>query len=320
MPERHEVTVYDHDDDLVETVASFVADGLDAGEHVVVVATPAHRAALARALARLGAQVGDAVARGAYVPLDAAETLATFFVGGELDEALFERTIGGVIDAAGSGGHAVRAFGEMVALLWDDGNAAASIELEGMWNRLALRREFSLLCGYPTRALEGHPDLVHVDGVCRVHSRLIAPSSYTSGSAPADAPLGDVEPLTDAASRVFVTAPAAVPAARRWVKTTLAAWQQEGVLADAELVASELATNVVRHAGSAFRVLLDRTPQGVRLSFEDLTPQRPTLRSPSLDSLGGRGVAMVALVAADYGHRTTPDGKVVWAEFATSAA
>jgi hypothetical protein len=42
----------------------------------------------------------------------------------------------------------IRAYGEMVDLLWKDGRSAASIKLEMLWNRLAGTHDFSLLCGY----------------------------------------------------------------------------------------------------------------------------------------------------------------------------
>ena len=42
----------------------------------------------------------------------------------------------------------VRAFGEMVDLLWKDGNADAAIRLEELWNELATKYQYSLLCGY----------------------------------------------------------------------------------------------------------------------------------------------------------------------------
>jgi anti-sigma regulatory factor (Ser/Thr protein kinase) len=306
---RHEVGLYDSEQDLVLAVVEFVERGVASGECAVVVATAAHRAAIESLLLEQGVDLSALLTCGAYRPLDAADTLACFSVADGLDEPLFEATIGGVLDDAASGGQSVRVFGEMVALLWGDGRALEAIELEEMWNRLAGRREFTLLCGYPTAAVEDHADLQVVNDVCRVHAQLIAPASYDAPPAVADAP-----------SRVFVRSAAAVPAARYWVTATLAAWGESAVLEDAALVASELATNAVRHAESAFRASLSRTVRGIRLEFEDLAARRPSLSQPGLESHGGRGLALISALATDFGHRQTATGKVVWAELVASAA
>jgi anti-sigma regulatory factor (Ser/Thr protein kinase) len=308
---RHEVALYDRDDDLIQRIGSYAIAGLDAGEQVLIIATPGHRAALDRLL---GARAADAAAAGTYRSLDAAETLATFHGKEGFDEDLFELSIGSLIDDASRGGRGVRAYGEMVALLWSDGDPAAAIQLEELWNAMARHRDFALLCGYPTHAVERHQHLADVDDVCRTHTRIVPPRSYDSPGLP------PAEPSGDEVSRVFLAAAAAVPAARRWVRATLAEWGEDDLVPDATLVASELATNVVRHAASAFRVSIARGEGQVRLEIEDLAPAEPVLRRTADFSTGGRGVPLVAAVTVRYGHERTPTGKVVWAEFASTAA
>lgn len=314
---QHVVTVYDRDDDLTAAVAQHVAEGLDAGERVVVLATPAHRAAVRALLKQQGTDGRRAVDSGRYLDVDAAEALSAFVTGGRIDEARFEDTIGGLLDRAAAGGHAVRVFGEMVALLWADGDAALAVELEGQWNRLAQQREFSLLCGYPTAALEAHPELTEVDGVCRAHSLVQPPDSYMAGVAAQRRPEADV-------SRVFVAVPSAVRAARHWVRVVLADAGHDAIddrlVDDVAMVASELATNAVRHAVSAFRATIVRADAGLRLVVEDLSAAGPTVRAADDDRLGGRGVAIVAQLSQAWGHTRTASGKVVWAEFAVPAA
>ena len=67
----------------------------------------------------------------------------------------------------------MRIYGEMVAVLWDQGNVAAAIELERLWNDLAIRHPFSLLCAYPTSAFHTDAGAEQFLQVCAQHSAVI---------------------------------------------------------------------------------------------------------------------------------------------------
>src|SRR3954464_13847683 len=79
---NHFVQFYESDEFLVDSVASYIGAGIISGEGAVVIATPDHRRAIAKKLAAQGIGVEDAQARGQYIALDAAETLAEFMVDG----------------------------------------------------------------------------------------------------------------------------------------------------------------------------------------------------------------------------------------------
>jgi hypothetical protein len=81
---------------------------------------------------------------GQYASLDAAATLSQFMVDGEPSPGRFTEIVGSIIARAANGRRRVRIFGEMVALLWADGNWAAAIRLEALWNDLARTHSFSL--------------------------------------------------------------------------------------------------------------------------------------------------------------------------------
>ena len=87
----------------------------------IVIATPEHRLEFETRLGQAGVDLAAARDDGSYLALDAAQTLSELMAADQLDGAAFDRVIGTVIAAAGAGGRPVRAFGEMVALLWDDG-------------------------------------------------------------------------------------------------------------------------------------------------------------------------------------------------------
>jgi signal transduction histidine kinase/CheY-like chemotaxis protein len=73
----------------------------------------------------------------------------------------------------------VKAFGEMVALLWSEGNYAGAVRLEELWNDLQKAHSFSLFCAYPMNALGGENLGESLHGVCNTHSRVIPAESYS---------------------------------------------------------------------------------------------------------------------------------------------
>ena len=309
-PHEHVVSFYDVDSDLVSDVARFVADGLAHGERVVVVATAAHRAGIDEVLVQYGTDAMRARALGRYITLDAAETLATF-MGDESPqpEKFFDR-IGSVLDAAGEGGCSVRVFGEMVAELWQQGNVPAAIQLEALWNEMAQRRRLSLLCAYPMLSFDGAA-LADTNQVCELHSKVEPPRSYEVTEQP------ERSDAAGTTSQRFVPVPSAVPAARRFAVDVLRSWGEDAVVTDASLVVSELATNAVSHASSAFQVSLTRTDSTILISVEDVGATRPQRRQASPDDFGGRGMLLVEALARSWGCDTTDDGKSVWAELGT---
>ncbi len=98
-------------------------------------------------------------------------------------------------------------------------------------------------------------------------------------------------------------------------RTALRDWgYNEAVLADAELVCSELATNAVVHARTPFSVVARRKRSGVRISVHDGSPVTPALRDNGPTAFSGRGLRLVALLARRWGVESTGAGKTVWAD------
>jgi anti-sigma regulatory factor (Ser/Thr protein kinase) len=312
LPHDHVVNFYDDDDDIVDVLRDFVTDGLQSGSAILVVATRAHRDALEVALADDGFDVAASRQNGHFVCLDAGVTLAQFMVDGAPDASRFRAVIGPLLAAAQKTGRPVRAFGEMVALLWDDDNVAGAIEVERLWNDLARDYRFSLYCAYPIASLTASDDLTAAAHVCSHHSRVIAPASYeTHASTP---PITAGSPC----SRMFVPAALAVRAARSFVTETLTAWAHDDLVADATIITSELATNAVRHANSPFRVSLQRRQSRVEISVHDMSPSLPVPRRPPLYEGGGRGLFLIQSLSAEWGVESSKRGKIVWSQLETS--
>lgn len=149
----HAVQLYTDDKFLIDILVRFVGGALAAGDVAVLIATHAHRAQLEERLREHGLDTTKAAIQGRYLALAAHETLAKFMIDGQLDEARFKETIGGVLKQAmevvGGKDCRVAAFGELVALLWAQGKREEAIRVEQLWNELAKKHSFSLLCAYP---------------------------------------------------------------------------------------------------------------------------------------------------------------------------
>jgi PAS domain S-box-containing protein len=169
---NHAVQFYESDDFLRDSVADFIGNGLVSGEPVIVIATEEHRSAFAGALTARGLDVLEAKASGDLVMLDARETLATFMTGPMPDPERFLASVGGVIGRTARGRQQCRAYGEMVDLLWRDGNPEGAIRLEELWNDLAEHYTFNLLCAYPMGNFYSESHAAHFEHVCRTHSHV----------------------------------------------------------------------------------------------------------------------------------------------------
>jgi hypothetical protein len=126
---EHFVQFYEADGFLLNSLSGFIGTAITSGDGALVVATSAHREGLDELLRTNGLDLESAKALGQYVSLDAAETLSKFMVDGLPEPTRFHKVIGNVIESVTDGRNCVRAFGEMVALLWAEGNYAAAIRL-----------------------------------------------------------------------------------------------------------------------------------------------------------------------------------------------
>jgi len=171
---HHAVQFYENDSSLFATVAGFLSQGLVDGHPAILIATAEHTAAILDHLRGRMIDVAKARALGELTVLDAHQTLATFMVDGKPDPARFEVSVGRMIGTLLQGRPdrtLVRAYGEMVDVLWKDGREDAAIQLELLWNSLAGRYGFALLCGYAMGNFFKQTD--RFEEVCRQHTHVI---------------------------------------------------------------------------------------------------------------------------------------------------
>ena len=181
-PHNHAVQFYDADAYLTSEVARYLAEGLRKGDAAIVIATQAHKRGIMADLKRLGVDWKQARDEGQLVILDARQTLASFMTGALPDSNRFELVIGGQVRKAVeycAAGRA-RAYGEMVDILWKDGNGTAAIALERLWNDLLARYDLSLLCAYAMNGFANAADQETFRAVCEAHTHVLPTESYSS--------------------------------------------------------------------------------------------------------------------------------------------
>ena len=175
-PNHHAVKFYPNEVSLFTTVGGFLGQGLVNGQPALVIATEPHVAGIFDELRRRTVDVDAAVERGDLIVLDARATLDRFMVDGSPDSMKFADSVGrliaGTIDSLPARA-LVRAYGEMVDLLWKDRLHEAAIRLEILWNQLAEVHGFALLCGYAMGNFYKQTELF--ERVCRQHSHVHPP-------------------------------------------------------------------------------------------------------------------------------------------------
>ena len=104
--------------------------------------------------------------------------------------------------------------------------------------------------------------------------------------------------------------------ARRFVRATLESWSLDEIIADTELLTSELVTNAILHARSAARVAIEYDGGPVRVSVCDSSSAPPRLRDYGPQAVTGRGLLLVDRIAKRWGVDQADGGKCVWFEVA----
>ena len=311
----HVVQFYGHEEELADRVAGYLLEALRGDGVAVVIASAPHRQAFEGRLTRVGVDLAAAARDGTYLALDAADTVRALMPGGRLDRDAFDRVVGALIRRAGQAGprgeagaaeHAmprrpVRAYGEMVALLWDAGLVDAAVQLEEMWDSLGLQYAFSLFCGYPVGAVSGAGRLEAFAEVCRLHHAVLG---------------GWPPPARSGATRAFAWSADAPAMARHFAVDAVRRLGAADLADDAALVVTELAANAVVHAHTGFTVDLAVGPDVLRISVRDASPLPSGAAAASaLPAAPLHGLGAVDTLARRWGVDPLGHcGKSVWVE------
>ncbi|MES2365301.1 MAG: MEDS domain-containing protein [Pseudomonadota bacterium] len=175
---NHIVQICQNEIFLIETVTHFARTGLNNDEAVIVITTPARRKAIISSLELGGDRILDYKNQGQIRFFDAEILLSSFMVEGMPEWEPFFKNVGPILQVMQANYKKIRAYGDMVNILWQNKQHDAAIQLEKFWNDLSDQEEFSLLCAYSIDNL--NPD--SYDGslarICQCHSHLIPTENY----------------------------------------------------------------------------------------------------------------------------------------------
>ena len=182
QPQEHIVQLYQDEDFLNRAVCRFAGAALANGEGVILVPTIAHWKSFRPRLEAEGVDVKAAQERGQLTVVDAEELLPRFMRNKMPDSPMFLGLAADVVARARGGGSysKVRWWGEMVNVLWERGDAAASMNLEDLFDQLAHKHDIAIFCSFLMDNFNGE---VHTHMLPRLgenHSHLIPVDDYAN--------------------------------------------------------------------------------------------------------------------------------------------
>lgn len=173
-PPGHLVQFYQPDEpQLARNVTDFLLEGFHQGDALLVIATEEHCTAFANGLRESGIDPDAAIRERRLLFPDADQTLRRFIVNGQPDWYRFERTLGALIREVQRDHAGLRAYGEMVGLLWKEGQFSAAIRLEQFWNKLMGSGSFHLFCAYPIDVFGKEFQAANLEPLLCAHTHLV---------------------------------------------------------------------------------------------------------------------------------------------------
>jgi len=175
---RHAVQFYGSDEHLHTTVGAFIAEGLILRQPALIIATSDHRLGILEDLYRRHIDADEARRLGDLICLDADDTLGAFMASDGPNPEVFLEHVGGLMMQTTVGKpppQTVRAYGEMVDVLWQQDKPEQAIALEILWNEIAHTHRFNLLCGYAIGHFYKHAE--YADRVRAEHTHVVSDPS-----------------------------------------------------------------------------------------------------------------------------------------------
>lgn len=193
-PDGHIVQLYQEPDFYAEAISHFAAEGLVRNESIIFVATQPNWRSISARMTSKGFDVDELQREGRLTVLDADQTLPKFIRNRMPDAPTFKSIARATIQKARKGGRypRVRWWGEMVNVLYVDGNGKASTRLEELFDEVAHEEQIAIFCSF----LMDKFDKDIYDGpladVCRTHANLIPAEDYAEHRACVDQAIAEV--------------------------------------------------------------------------------------------------------------------------------
>ena len=179
-PGDHIVQLYQDQEFLNRAVCRYARAGLANGEGVMLFPTITHWNAFRSRLEAEGVDVDAAQERGQLTVGNADEFLPRLMRGALPDPPVFRRVFADVVAQARAGGRyqKVRAWGEMVNILWERGDVAASMNLEDLFDQLNKIVDIVMFCSFLMDNFDGDVHEAMLPRLGMNHSHLIPVEDY----------------------------------------------------------------------------------------------------------------------------------------------
>jgi hypothetical protein len=176
----HIVQLYQDDDFYAEAISHFAVEGLVRGESIILVATRPHWKNISGRLRGKGVDVDGLFRQGQLTLLDADDTLPKFMAGSMPDGGIFKPLAKRTIHKARAGGKypRVRWWGEMVNVLYVNGNPRGSTRLEEFFDEVAHEENIAIFCSFLMDKFDPKIYDEAFGNVCRTHSHVIPADDY----------------------------------------------------------------------------------------------------------------------------------------------
>jgi hypothetical protein len=163
---------------LAQNVGRYLVEGSNRNDGLLVIAEEKNKILFRNQMEQSGVDVRSAVRRGQMYFADAQETLSSFMRHGQPDWDLFQEAAAHAMHQVHPGfGGGMRAFGEMVGILWREGHFSAAIRLEQFWNKLLGQSDFSIFCAYSIDVFAKDFQSEHLDALLCAHTHLMPGSN-----------------------------------------------------------------------------------------------------------------------------------------------
>ena len=145
---NHIVQVCQNVTSQAEILTRYIKEGLLNNEGIIVIARPSLRKTVLSKLDALGFDNQTVKNQGQVRFFDAEFLLSSILIDGTIEEQAFRNLIGIPVQVAQSKFGKVRAFGEMVDILWQRNLQDMAIQLEDLWEDLCTNQGLRFLCTY----------------------------------------------------------------------------------------------------------------------------------------------------------------------------
>ncbi len=168
---EHIVEIYDESDAFLDSLEGFVVGGLERSDTVILILTRGHLYALEERIKKHGFDLPALQTEQRYIPLFASDVLEQLMFRGWPEEKLFMQTIAPLIERAKKNTGRVRVFGEMVAILWAEGQYGATVRMEHLWHDLCQSEGLIVFCAYPNSGFNENAGTT-MKTICDSHTKV----------------------------------------------------------------------------------------------------------------------------------------------------